>query len=94
MKGMPTSRYASSGLLEQYVPGCLPKEDLQTNKSQSALWDNRITQHNATWDYENNAPRHGTRVTSLAEKPYFDAAAPTRREALGLPVYEDEVAEI
>jgi hypothetical protein len=23
-------------------------------------------------------------VTSLAEKPYFDASAPTRREALGL----------
>jgi len=50
----------------------------------SALWDNRITIHNASWDYEGNEPRHGTRVTSLAEKPYFDANAPTRREALGL----------
>ena len=46
--------------------------------------DNRITIHNASWDYEGSEPRHGTRVTSLAEKPYFAADAPTRREALGL----------
>lgn len=65
----------------------------------SALWDNRyvkfsdnkplliptrITIHNASWDYEGNEPRHGTRVTALAEKPYFKADAPTRRQALGL----------
>ncbi|GAP82437.2 putative alpha-ketoglutarate-dependent sulfonate dioxygenase [Rosellinia necatrix] len=50
----------------------------------SALWDNRITIHNASWDYGGRHPRHGTRVTSLAEKPVFDPAAPTRREALGL----------
>ncbi|KAF2084655.1 TauD-domain-containing protein [Saccharata proteae CBS 121410] len=50
----------------------------------SALWDNRITIHNASWDYANKEPRHGTRVTALAEKPYFDEKAPTRRQALGL----------
>ncbi|TVY28237.1 putative alpha-ketoglutarate-dependent sulfonate dioxygenase [Lachnellula hyalina] len=50
----------------------------------SALWDNRITIHNASWDYEGSEPRHGTRVTSLAEKPFFDPEPPTRREALGL----------
>ncbi|TVY16179.1 putative alpha-ketoglutarate-dependent sulfonate dioxygenase [Lachnellula arida] len=50
----------------------------------SALWDNRITIHNASWDYEGSEPRHGTRVTTLAEKPFFDPEAPTRREALGL----------
>ncbi|KAK7743996.1 hypothetical protein SLS62_010357 [Diatrype stigma] len=50
----------------------------------SALWDNRITIHNASWDYGGKQPRHGTRVTSLAEKPYFDPSAPTRRQALGL----------
>jgi alpha-ketoglutarate-dependent taurine dioxygenase len=55
----------------------------------SALWDNRITIHNASWDYEGNEPRHGTRVTALAEKPYFDAAAPTRRQALGLAGPDD-----
>lgn len=40
--------------------------------------------HNASWDYGGRHPRHGTRVTSLAEKPFFDPSAPTRREALGL----------
>lgn len=55
----------------------------------SALWDNRITIHNASWDYEGTEPRHGTRVTALAEKPYFDASAPTRRQALGLAGPDD-----
>jgi len=55
----------------------------------SALWDNRITQHNASWDYEGREPRHGTRVTSLAEKPSFKPDAPTRRQALGLAGPED-----
>jgi alpha-ketoglutarate-dependent taurine dioxygenase len=50
----------------------------------SVLWDNRITIHNASWDYAGNEPRHGTRVTALAEKPFFKADAPTRRQALGL----------
>lgn len=50
----------------------------------SVLWDNRITIHNASWDYAGKHPRHGTRVTSLAEKPFFDPNAPTRRQALGL----------
>ncbi|KAI1487275.1 taurine dioxygenase [Biscogniauxia mediterranea] len=59
----------------------------------SALWDNRITIHNASWDYGGKHPRHGTRVTSLAEKPYFDASAPTRREALGL-LDESEKKEV
>ncbi|PLB54034.1 alpha-ketoglutarate-dependent taurine dioxygenase [Aspergillus steynii IBT 23096] len=59
----------------------------------SALWDNRITIHNASWDYEGSEPRHGTRVTSLAEKPFFDAKAPTRREGLGL-LGKDEIEEL
>ena len=50
----------------------------------SALWDNRTTIHNVSWDYEGTEPRHGTRVISQAEKPYYDADAPSRREALGL----------
>ncbi|PMD13793.1 putative alpha-ketoglutarate-dependent sulfonate dioxygenase [Hyaloscypha hepaticicola] len=50
----------------------------------SALWDNRITIHNASWNYEGSEPRHGTGVTSLAEKPYFDPDALTGRQALGL----------
>lgn len=44
----------------------------------------RCTLHTASWDYENAAERHGTRVTTLAEEPYFDEKASTRRQALGL----------
>jgi len=50
----------------------------------SALWDNRITNHAAAGDYIGFEDRHGTRVSSLAEVPYFDSKAPSRREALGL----------
>ena len=52
----------------------------------------RITIHNASWDYGGKHPRHGTRVTSLAEKPYWDASAPTRRQALGLLDPEEKEA--
>lgn len=52
----------------------------------------RITIHNASWDYGGKHPRHGTRVTSLAEVPYFDANAPTRRQALGLLDEEEKAA--
>lgn len=55
------------------------KEGLGT----SALWDNRISQHNAVWDHEGLEPRHGTRVTSLAEVPFFDKNSKSQREALG-----------
>ncbi|KAK3350101.1 hypothetical protein B0T25DRAFT_549799 [Lasiosphaeria hispida] len=58
----------------------------------SALWDNRITIHNASWDYAGKHPRHGNRVTSLAEVPYFDSNAPTRRQALGLLDEEEKKA--
>ncbi|KAK3990139.1 hypothetical protein QBC44DRAFT_325701 [Cladorrhinum sp. PSN332] len=58
----------------------------------SALWDNRITIHNASWDYGGRHPRHGTRVTSLAEVPFFDPKAPTRRQALGLLDEEEKKA--
>ena len=48
------------------------------------IGQNRITIHNASWDYEGSEPRHGTRVTALAEKPLYEDDAPTRRQALGL----------
>jgi len=50
----------------------------------SALWDNRVSIHTVSWDYEGEFGRHGTRVSSLAEKPYFDPSSKSRREALGL----------
>ena len=53
----------------------------------------RITIHNASWDYEGSQPRHGTRVTALAEKPVFDPDAPTRREGLKL-LGPEEIKEL
>lgn len=53
----------------------------------SAIWDNRISQHRNVWDHEGKEPRHGTRVTSLAEVPYFDPESKSQREALGLPIH-------
>lgn len=51
----------------------------------SAIWDNRISQHNAINDYDfDDDFRHGTRVTSLAEIPFFDPNSKSQREALGL----------
>ncbi|BGP17162.1 hypothetical protein JCM10213v2_005178 [Rhodosporidiobolus nylandii] len=41
--------------------------------------------------HEGKQPRHGTRVSSLAEVPYFDPKAPSRREALGFDRPEDFV---
>ncbi|GMM31538.1 sulfonate dioxygenase [Martiniozyma asiatica (nom. inval.)] len=54
----------------------------------SAIWDNRFTQHRNVWDTEGKVARHGTRVTSLAEKPYFDPASKSQRESLGLPIHK------
>ena len=56
----------------------------------SAIWDNRSTQHRNVWDHEGVEPRHGTRVTSLAEIPYFDSKSKSQREALGLSITPDE----
>ena len=47
-----------------------------------AIWDNRSVFHTATNDY--TGPRQGNRVVSIGEKPYFDPASKSRREALGL----------
>lgn len=54
----------------------------------SAIWDNRITQHRNIWDDEGKAERHGVRVTSLAEVPYFDPESKSQREALELPIHK------
>ncbi|KAI5450562.1 hypothetical protein NCC49_003017 [Naganishia albida] len=45
-----------------------------------ALWDNRTTQHSATYDY--SEARAGDRACSVGEAPYFDASSISRREAL------------
>jgi len=50
----------------------------------SAIWDNRISIHSVSWDYEGKEDRHGTRVSSLAERPFFEPESKSRRESLGL----------
>ncbi|CAI8502057.1 unnamed protein product [Pichia kudriavzevii] len=54
----------------------------------SAIWDNRVSQHRNIWDHEGEEPRHGTRVTSLAEVPFFDPDSKSQREALGRPIHQ------
>lgn len=54
----------------------------------SAIWDNRATIHTVSVDYDGE--RHGTRVSSLAEKPYFDPESKSRAEALGLDGWLDQ----
>ncbi|OCF72391.1 hypothetical protein I204_06770 [Kwoniella mangroviensis CBS 8886] len=48
----------------------------------SAIWDNRSTIHTVSYDYDGE--RHGTRVSSLAEKPYYDPNSKSKAEALQL----------
>ncbi|PVH83959.1 taurine catabolism dioxygenase [Cadophora sp. DSE1049] len=45
-----------------------------------AIWDNRSVFHTATNDYE--GIRQGNRVVSLGEKPFYNPASKSRREAL------------
>ena len=53
----------------------------------SAIWDNRSTIHTVSYDYDGE--RHGTRVSSLAEEPFFDPGSKSRAEALKLPGWLD-----
>lgn len=51
----------------------------------SAIWDNRISNHYAIADYDDDDdPRHGTRVTSLGAPPIYKQDSKSQREALGL----------
>ncbi|KAI8372942.1 uncharacterized protein BYT42DRAFT_594807 [Radiomyces spectabilis] len=47
-----------------------------------AVWDNRVTFHNAIFDYLGSGKRHGWRVTPQAEKPYLDPNSKSKKEAL------------
>lgn len=83
MKGMSIFKSDSGGPQTHRPCGIIGKLE-RLNEKALQLIKERITIHNASWDYEGNEPRHGTRVTALAEKPYFDEKAPTRRQALGI----------
>lgn len=56
-----------------------------------AIWDNRCTFHNATFDLDDGV-REGTRGMSLGERPYLDPNSLTRREALEKKRQEAEAA--
>ncbi|KAI8643138.1 hypothetical protein BD408DRAFT_158648 [Parasitella parasitica] len=47
-----------------------------------AVWDNRVTNHNAVFDYLEFGKRHGWRVTPQGEKPYFDPKSKSKRQDL------------
>jgi hypothetical protein len=47
----------------------------------TAIWDNRSVYHAATFDYDEK--RTGHRAVGLGERPYYDPASVSRREALG-----------
>ncbi|KAJ3029289.1 UNVERIFIED_CONTAM: hypothetical protein HDU68_012606 [Siphonaria sp. JEL0065] len=56
------------------------------NTNDIAIWDNRSAYHSATTDFDADLfERYGERSTSLGERPYFDPASTSRREALGIP---------
>ncbi|ORY96257.1 hypothetical protein BCR43DRAFT_547343 [Syncephalastrum racemosum] len=46
-----------------------------------AVWDNRVTAHNAIFDYLDVGRRHGWRVSPQAERPFFDPKSKSRRQA-------------
>ncbi|KAL1410415.1 hypothetical protein Q8F55_004426 [Vanrija albida] len=49
----------------------------------SAIWDNRVVAHTVSRDFDGE--RHGTRVQSYSDRPFFDPESKSRGEALGLP---------
>ncbi|KAL1634254.1 hypothetical protein SLS58_010759 [Diplodia intermedia] len=52
------------------------------NPGDIVVWDNRSVLHAATRDHDGQGDRIGWRVTSIGEKPYFDPASVSRKEAL------------
>jgi hypothetical protein len=63
--------------------------NIPTEKPDKRSLLSRISIHAAVFDYEGDEPRHGTRVSSLAEVPFFDPQSKSRRESLGLDKPED-----
>ncbi|GIZ46278.1 hypothetical protein CKM354_000941000 [Cercospora kikuchii] len=52
------------------------------NPNDIAIWDNRSTFHNATYDYFGLGDRFGNRAVGLAEVPYYDPNSKSRWESL------------
>ncbi|KAK4513485.1 uncharacterized protein ATC70_005486 [Mucor velutinosus] len=46
-----------------------------------AVWDNRVTSHVAIFDYlDGDQRRHGWRITTQAERPYFDPESKSQKQ--------------
>ncbi|RPA75623.1 taurine catabolism dioxygenase [Ascobolus immersus RN42] len=78
----------SARYLEEFVQLITNNHDLQVRfrweENDIAIWDNRSVYHAATPDVK--GVRTGNRAVSLGERPYFDPASKSRREALGEPL--------
>lgn len=55
---------------------------LLTRFLHAVIWDNRSVLHAATQDHHGQGDRIGWRATSIGEKPYFDPASVSRKQAL------------
>ncbi|KAL5531908.1 hypothetical protein ACEPAF_5471 [Sanghuangporus sanghuang] len=72
-------------MIKEYIEYLIThNHDLQVrfrwNTNDVAIWDNRSVYHTATPDLIGE--REGQRTTSVGERPYFDPASTSRREAL------------
>jgi alpha-ketoglutarate-dependent taurine dioxygenase len=77
----------SQALLKWFSKLLVDNHDLQVrvrwqNSNDIAIWDNRSTFHQATFDYEGQGERYGVRTVSVGEKPFFDPESKSRRQAL------------
>jgi alpha-ketoglutarate-dependent taurine dioxygenase len=83
----------SNHLLNEFLRMVQENHDLQVrfkwnNKNDLAIWDNRSTYHAATYDYDANGLRTGQRCVGIGERPYFDPASKSKREAEGDEYFE------
>ncbi|KAK1759870.1 hypothetical protein QBC47DRAFT_338334 [Echria macrotheca] len=84
------SEEESKHFLDWFVKLIVENHDLQVRfrwqaENDVAIWDNRSVYHAATPDYvfeDGLGERKGSRAVSLGEKPYFDPASTSRRDAL------------
>ncbi|CAM9022592.1 unnamed protein product [Wickerhamomyces anomalus] len=61
----------------------VPQQDRMLGAS--AIWDNRVCNHYAIADYDDQQDqRHGTRVVSLSDPLVYIEGSKSQREALGL----------
>lgn len=84
-KGLNTreSEILKTYLLELVTSTHAAQARFRWEEDSLAIWDNRSTFHAATPDMAEGDTRVGVRVVATGERPYFDAASLSRRDALG-----------